>query len=162
MKRCLLTVPILLAPLLSAADWGPAQFLAGRWTGEGSGAPGQGVGSFSFTPELHGKILVRRSFAEYPPANGKSAFRHDDLMVIYRDEAQLKAMYFDSEEHAIPYVVTGVEGGVVFVSDASQKGPRFRLTYISAGTDTLKIKFEVAPPAKEFATYLEGAARRDK
>jgi hypothetical protein len=33
--------------------------------------------------------------------------------------------------------------------------PRFRLTYISTGKDTLKIKFEIAAPGKEFAPYLD-------
>lgn len=144
----------------TAADWGPAQFLVGRWIGEGSGGPGQGTGSFSFTEELQGKTLVRRSFAEYPASPDKPASRHDDLTVIYRQDGQLKAMYFDSEEHTISYTVKAVENGVVFATDPAQSGPRFRLTYTNSGKDTVKIKFEVAPPGKEFTAYIDASARR--
>ena len=162
MIRRFLVFATLVLPLFAADEWGPAQFLIGRWTGEGGGGPGQGSGSFSFTPDLQGKILIRKNFSEYPPANGKLAFRHDDLTILYRESGQLKALYFDSEEHVIPYVVKPAEGGVVFVTEAPKTAPRYRLTYTSTGSDTLKIKFEVAPPCKDFATYIEASAHRDK
>ena len=148
-----------------AEDWGPAQFLIGHWTGDGTGQPGQGTGSFSFTPDLQGKVLVRKSFAAYPAANGKPASRHDDLMIVYRDETsrQMRAMYFDSEDHVILYSVKPADGGgVVFVTEGTPASTmRYRLTYSSTGADRLKLKFEIAPPGKDFATYLEGAAHRD-
>jgi hypothetical protein len=148
---------------LLGQDWGPAQFLVGNWTGEGGGQPGQGSGAFSFSADLQGKILVRKSFAEYPPANGRPAFRHDDLMIVYRDETTraLRATYFDSERHVIQYTVKPAEGGVVFVSEGAPSSPRFRMTYTSTGKDTLNIKFEIAAPGKEFAPYLEAAPHRE-
>jgi hypothetical protein len=148
---------------LLGQDWGPAQFLVGNWAGEGGGQPGQGSGAFSFSPDLQGKILVRKSFAEYPPANGRPASRHEDLMIIYRDATThaLRATYFDSEEHVIQYAVNPAEGGVVLVSEGAPSSPRFRMTYTSTGKDTLKIKFEIAAPGKDFAPYLEAAAHRD-
>src|SRR5450759_2252461 len=98
-----------------------------------------------------------------PPANGRPAFRHDDLMIVYRDETTraLRATYFDSERHVIQYTVKPAEGGVVFVSEGAPSSPRFRMTYTSTGKDTLNIKFEIAAPGKEFAPYLEAAAHRD-
>ena len=36
----------------------------------------------------------------------------------------------------------------------------WRLTYTSTGTGRLKLKFAIAPPGKDFVTYLEAAARR--
>ena len=93
---------LFLLPLLQAADdWQPLQFLIGNWTGEGSGTPGNGAGAFSFEPDLQRHILVRKSFAEYPPANGKPAYRHDDLLIVYREDGQLRAIYFDNEDHVI-------------------------------------------------------------
>jgi hypothetical protein len=149
---------------LLGQDWGPAQFLVGNWAGEGGGQPGQGSGAFSFSPDLQGTILVRRSFAEYPPAGGRPASRHDDLMIVYRDAATraLRATYFDSEEHVIHYTVEPAGVGVVFVSEGPPSGTRFRMTYTSTGKDTLKFKFEIAAPGKEFAPYVEAAAHRDK
>ena len=87
MRHFLLLTLLLAAAPLPGADWGPLQFLVGKWSGGGSGGPGQGTGDFSFTPDLQNSVLVRKSFAEYPPANGKPAFRHDDLMIVYRDAA---------------------------------------------------------------------------
>jgi hypothetical protein len=162
MKRLLILAALFASLILAAEDWGPAGFLVGRWTGEGTGQRGQGSGDFSFTPDLQGTVLIRRSFAEYPPANGKPGFRHDDLMVVYRDEAskQLRATYFDSEGHVIQYAVQPADGGVVFVTENPRSAIRYRLTYTAAGPGRLKLKFEIAPPDKDFSTYIEASARR--
>jgi hypothetical protein len=154
------------SPADKAADWGPLQSLVGDWIGEGGGTPGQGAGYFSFTPDLQGKILLRRNRAEYPAAKERAAFVHDDLMVVHRDapEAPLRAIYFDSEGHAIRYTVqAAADGGeVVFVSGPEPSAPCYRLTYARIDQDHLMIKFEIAPPGKpaEFATYIEAGARR--
>jgi hypothetical protein len=147
-----MTIAILFVSSLIGQDWGPAQFLVGNWAGEGSGQPGQGTGAFSFSPELQGKILVRKSFAEYPAANGKPASRHDDLLVVYRDQA--------THELRATYAVRPAEGSVVFLSDPAPSGPRYRMTYTGTGKNTLKFKFEIAAPGKEFAPYIEAAAHR--
>ena len=167
MRRALiLLVPLLmLLPTVSLAqDWGPAQFLVGHWTGEGTGQPGSGTGAFSFGPDLAGHVLVRKSFADYPAAAGKPAFRHDDVMMIYRDEAShaLQAIYFDSEGHVIRYTVSQGGQAVVFLSDGPASQMRYRMSYTPTGKDSLRFKFEIAPPAKEFATYIEAGAHRDE
>lgn len=159
MQLRLVLATLLVGCALQAADWGPAQFLIGKWKGEGGGGPGQGSGAFSFEPDVQGKVLVRRNFAEYPAQGGRPASRHDDLTVIYREGSQLKAIYFDNEEHTIRYNVDAGAGGVMFLSEGP--GPRYRLTYTSTGKDTLKIKFEIAPPGKDFTTYIDASARRE-
>jgi hypothetical protein len=165
MRKLVLFAGLVLPAALAAADWGPVGFLVGRWTGEGGGGdPGTGSGAFTLAPELQGKILVRRNFAAYPAAEGRPAFRHDDLMVVYRDQesAELRATYWDSEGHVIAYTVQpAAEGGVVFLSEAAPSRIRYRLTYLPAGKDKIKIRFEIAPPGKDFAIYLEAAAHRD-
>src|SRR5882724_5087765 len=144
MRGLIIFASLLIAVGARAEDWGPLQFLVGSWAGEGRGEPGRGSGSFSFTPDLQGKILVRKSFAGYPAANGKPAYRHDDLMIVYRDgpSRRLRAIYFDNEEHAIQYSIQPSEGGAVFESDGPRDLPRFRLTYTRAGSGALKLKFE--------------------
>jgi hypothetical protein len=154
--------PAGVAPEVATKDWGPLQFLIGSWRGDGGGDPGQGTGAFSFTPDLQGGVLIRRNFAEYPAADGKPASRHDDLMVVHRDEAThgLRAMYYDSEGHVITYGVASAGAGVVFLSEGPVAAPRFRMTYTPAAQDQVRIRFEIAPPGKDFATYIEATAHR--
>jgi hypothetical protein len=163
MRLAFLLMLIVSTAMLAAEDWGPAQFLVGHWTGEGTGQPGSGSGAFSFAADLAGHVLVRKSFADYPAADGKPAFRHDDLMLVYRNETshRLQAIYFDSEGHVIPYTLSPAGQGVVFLSDGPPNQMRYRMTFTPTGPDHLKIKFEIAAPNKEFATYIEAGAHRD-
>ena len=145
--------------------WSPLGFLVGEWEGEGSGKPGQGSGGFTFTADLQGKVLIRQNYAEYPATKERPAFRHDDLMIVYRDDtgSHLHAIYFDSENHTISYAIKAVDRNTVeFLSEANPATPRYRLTYRKTSSDTLSIKFEIAPPGKpdSFATYIDAVCRR--
>jgi hypothetical protein len=46
-----------------------------------------------------------------------------------------------------------------FVSEASADAPRYRLTYVRAGSDELNLKFEIAPPGKPDA--FKNISRRE-
>lgn len=143
------------------ARWAPLAFLIGEWTGEGGGGPGQGTGEFSFQLDLGGAILVRKNVSHYPATKDKPAYSHADLMIV---DSTLHATYFDDEGHTIHYgVVPSADGNSVqFLSDAEASQPRYRLTYRKSGDDRVAIRFEIAPPGKEFATYIEATARRKK
>lgn len=160
MTKLLMLALLLGANCVTAEDWGPLQFLVGTWVGEGDGQPGHGSGSFTFAPDLQGRILVRRNFAEYPAAAGKPAFRHEDLMIVHREAGSksYKAVYYDNEGHVIHYAVRPVEGGVVMIS--AGEGVRYRLTYTRQTGERILTKFEIAPPGKDFATYVEAIVRR--
>src|SRR5579859_5246529 len=105
---------ILVVALLAAAScwaqkqdpWTPFQALIGDWVGEGGGGPGQGEGGFSFQFDLRKNVLVRKNYAAYPAQNGRPAFRHDDLMIIYLDDVSKhpRAIYVDTEGHTIRYM----------------------------------------------------------
>jgi hypothetical protein len=134
--------------------------------GEGEGKPGQGKGEFSLKFDLQNQILVRKNRAEYPAANGRPAFTHEDLMIIYPGTGgqRNQAIYFDSEGHVIRYTVSAAEPGndVTFIGEAAPAAPRFRLTYKKMKADTVSLVFEIAPPGKpdEFKTYIEATVRR--
>lgn len=173
--RTLLVVLLLLAASLSARqsfaqqpkepNWDLFRFLLGEWVGEGTGAPGEGTGGFSFTFDLQGKILVRKNSADYPATKDKPAYSHTDLMVIYREaDDSIKAIYFDNEGHVIHYAVSFSkdQNTLTFLSDPSPSAPRFRFIYSKATPDKLKFEFDIAPPGKPeaFSKYVEGSAHR--
>ena len=137
----------------------------GDWVAEGGGDTGAGTGSFSFHPDLQGRVLVRKNVADYPAQSGRPAYRHDDLMIIYPDAQgrPARAIFFDNESHVINYTVqTASDGrGAIFVGDIKAGEPRFRLSYRVAG-DKVEGLFEIAPPGKPeaFAKYLQWTAHR--
>lgn len=169
MRRLVLIFVMLWALLASAqgpakSRWAVWQPFLGTWVGAGSGQPGQGSGEFTIEPELQGTVLVRHNFAAYPGTKDKSAYRHDDLMVIYADGDKTRADYWDNENHVIHYGAEVTGNKLVFVSDEAQAGPRFRLTYVKTGADTLQLTFEIAPPNDRtaFKTYITAEVTRKK
>ncbi|HEY1730442.1 MAG TPA: hypothetical protein VGG15_01755 [Terriglobales bacterium] len=167
MNRWILIGIVLYSSLASAQTqpkdrWAAWRPFVGTWVGVGSGQPGQGAGEFTFEPELQGAVLVRHNYAEYPATKDKPAYRHDDLMVIYADSENTRADYWDNEGHVIHYVAGVSAEKLVFVSDAAQAGPRYRLTYVKTGADTLKLTFEIAPPndRSAFKPYITSEAKR--
>jgi hypothetical protein len=156
---------VLALALPASADapdaWTALGSLVGDWKGEGTGQPGEGAGGFTFERALGEKVFVRKNFAEYPAGKERPAFRHEDLMVVYRDGAKARADYWDNEGHVIRYEVSAGEGRVVFLSEAGP-GVRFRLTYSFPEKDRIDISFEIAPPGKPdaFKQYIAAKARR--
>jgi hypothetical protein len=141
--------------------WKKLDFLLGKWTGiagEKETPSGAGQGAFSFEPQLERKIIVRRNTAAY-----ESGVKHEDLMVIYLDAPNQapKAIYFDTEGHVIRYNLSfpGPDN-VVFESDGTQPGPRYRLTYRLDG-GVLKGKFEVGSPGGEYKPYLSWSSKKN-
>ncbi len=144
--------------------WDGWDFVLGTWEGEGGGEPGQGTGGFTFAPELDGRILVRRSFTEFPPHEGRPAFRHDDLIIVDRDDAgTIRATYWDNEGHRIDYEVTDSETprAITFQTREKPGAERIRFIYWDRGPGRLEFTFDLAAPgASEFTTHVRGNARR--
>jgi hypothetical protein len=149
MKFLLLVLAATCAGAQTADPFKAIQFLTGEWAGEGVGSPGESAGACTFTLDLQGKVLVRKSYAE--SAHG----RHDDLMVVYLDEAakNLKAIYFDNEGHVIHYTVEAGPDSAVF------RNEQYRLTYRKNG-DRLAMDFDVAAAGKSCTNYLHATLRR--
>ncbi|HVP14977.1 MAG TPA: hypothetical protein VMS88_05500 [Terriglobales bacterium] len=148
-------------------EWSDWRYLVGRWIGVGGGHPGQATaGEFRFEPELGGRILVRRSFAEYAAAPGRPASRHEDLILLYRETpgGEARALYLDNEGHVIHYeaVADTAAGTFVFTSVPNPRLPRYRFSYRALTADSLAFRFEIAPPGRRdsLTAYVSGTARR--
>jgi len=150
---------------MKGANWDAYRFLLGEWVGQGGGTPGEGAGRSTFSLDLQGSVLIRKSFADYPASKGRPAYSHDDLMVVYRESNKpAKAIYFDNEGHIIHYSVefSKDSASVTFLSDIVGSAPRFRLRYTESGNETLKLTFEIASPDHPdvFSPYIEAVQRR--
>lgn len=143
-------------------DWSRWQPFLGKWEGGGGGQPGQGIGGFTFSVDLQGRVLLRRNSAEYPSAAGKPAFSHEDLMLVYREGDTTRAMYFDSEGHVIRYRVTfsSDSASIVYLSVSAPTEFQYRLTNTILHAGTMRILFEIARPGRkrEFSRYIEATA----
>lgn len=151
----------------SNATWHALQGLAGTWKSEPGVTPAGPVidGGFTITAELQGHVLVRRNFTAFAATAQRPAFRHDDLTVYYAGETP-RAIYFDSEGHAIEYAVTASADAkeIVCLSPVKAGEPRFRFTYTFTTPDTMKVGFDIAMPGTpdQFGNHVGGVVHRVK
>ncbi len=148
-------------------SWDQLQFLIGSWSSPVSGLPGQGIsGSSTFSYDLDKRIILRKSRAEFAPEPGETkGLVHDDLIIIYQQpgESELRAIYFDNENHIIHYKLAFPENqpAVIFESEASEVSPRARLVYTTNAGGTLTVEFSVATPGGELLSHVKGTLKRD-
>ncbi len=149
---------------MTSPDWQNWQYLIGDWIGEGSGEPGEGTGGASFSLDLDGQVLTRKSWLSFPPQNGQPAFTHADLLQTYQEiDGSLRALYIDNEGHIIHYSVsTNQQGDIVYISDIIAGAQRFRLTYLKDPDESFRIRFEIAPPGQPeaFKIHVESKSIR--
>jgi len=169
MKSKFILLTIFLALVINSfaqqnSKWTNWSWLIGEWKGEGSGKPGQGGGTFSFTTDLDGNILIRKSHSEYPASASRPAVVHDDLMIVSLDFTgnPTKAIYFDNEGHTINYSITYAPKTIVLISDIIPNVPVFRLTYTSLDDQSVNTKFEMSQDGITFMTYIEGKSSKVK
>jgi hypothetical protein len=168
MKRILLTSILLFAFAITGFSqqnpWSNWNWLLGEWQGEGSGQPGQGDGTFSFTFELDKKVIVRKSSTEFPATDSKPKSVYEDLMVVYLDYTgnPSKAIYFNSEGHTINYSISYRESTIILISEKIPNGPIFRLTYTLIDDNTVNTKFEMSMDGEQFFTHIEGNSKKIK
>jgi hypothetical protein len=156
----------LLTPVVASAQdaFSALQFLVGNWEAEATPvAPGV-TSHTEFSLDLQGKALVRHNHADYPPANGKPAYIHDDLLVTYREVKPVatKAVYFDSDGYYARYTVTSsASGQATFISDVIPGFPRYRVSYSLLPDGRLSTTIEVSPAGKSnaYAPYLQWTSK---
>jgi hypothetical protein len=133
------------------------QFLIGEWVGTGGGSiSGKGEGGSVFKYDLDSNVIVRENYARYPAQNDNPGYTHKDLMIIYFQSSEPKAVYFDNEKHVINYNIEFAENKVIFTSEELKGIPQFRLTYEGTGVNKMKLYFDIAPPNApgKFGSYL--------
>jgi hypothetical protein len=147
-------------PAVAPPSLEPFRPLTGEWIGEGSGAPGEATGRFTFSFDLNERVLVRRDLAEFPPAGGRPGFRHEDLLVLWPVEDGARATYWDDEGHHIDYRCTA--SARAWTCQTQGTTPGFRLEYRMTAPGSLTITFSISPggTVDGFKPYLTGSARR--
>ena len=153
---------LVVAAAPATADWKDWTPLLGTWEADRSGDGA--TGTFTLSVELQGRILLRKNQADYPKTKERPAFRHEVLMVLWRDGSVTRGEYWDTEGHFIRYVVSVDAGSktFTFVSDVIQGQPRYRLSYIVSSPSALSLKFEIAPPdaPEQYKPYITAALHR--
>jgi hypothetical protein len=148
------------APAPNLESWKPLQFLIGTWEAKtlGGSAGAAGSGTYSFRFELRNHLLARHTNSAACKGPADFDCEHGDLLYVYPEGPgqALKAIYFDNEGHVIHYDVSApTPNTVIFLSESSQPGPQFRLSYELKGS-TMFGKFQIRPPGQtEFKSYLE-------
>ena len=144
-------------------NWDKWENYIGNWIGEGSGIPGKGGGTFSFTLDLDKNVLIRKSHSGYPLPDGKVQ-THDDLMVIYLDINlnPSKAIYFDNEGHTINYQISYVDKTIILTSEKVPNSPVSRLVYSMLDNETCNTRFEISQDGEQFTPYIQGNSKRIK
>lgn len=145
---------------MESERWSAWRFLLGEWTGVGSGEPGESDrGGSTFALELGDRILSRRSYAHYAATPDRAEFTHEDLLFVYPDGAAYRAVYLDTEGHVIQYRASADGTSARFESDLDANGMRYRLEYRGADA-RMTVTFDVAPPGRDFTTYVTGTLER--
>ncbi len=146
--------------------WAGVRFLLGSWEAKTTGgmAQAQASAGYAFRLELSDHVLARHSRSGTCAAPDDFNCQHSDLLYIYPADngTALQAIYFDNEGHVIRYdVSTPKPGSVVFLSDSTQPGPQFRLSY-ELLDGVMSGKFELKLPGQaDFTSYLEWSGKRE-
>ncbi len=143
------------------------RFMEGEWSAATPGAAGTPAvaGSYTFRRELGGHVLARHSTSASCKAPTNFDCEHGDLLYVYVEEPgqHLKAIYFDNEGHVIHYnVSTPTSSSVEFLSDPSNPGPQFRLSY-ELKNQIMSGRFQVhMPGAGDWKSYLEWSGKKSQ
>jgi len=148
-----------------ADPWAGVRFLLGSWEAKTTGgvAQAQAAAAYTFRLELRDHVLARHSRSGACTGPEDFDCQHNDLLYIYPagNGQTLEAIYFDNEGHVIHYgVSTPKAGTVVFLSDAAQPGPQYRLSYTFLD-GVMSGQFELKMPGQaDFTSYLQWSGKR--
>jgi hypothetical protein len=148
-----------------ADPWKPLRFLIGTWdaTTKGGSAGAAATGAYTFQLELKDHVLARHAVGAGCKGPADFNCEHTDMLYVYQEGPgePYRAIYFDNEGHVIRYVLTApAPDTAVFLSDAAQPGPQFRLTY-ELKERVMTGKFQMRMPGQaEFRSYLEWSGGR--
>jgi hypothetical protein len=148
-----------------ADPWASLRFLLGSWEAKTTGGFAQAKASagYAFRLELRDHILARHSRSGACNASDDFDCQHSDLLYLYpaANGSAQQAIYFDNEGHVIRYDVTvPAPNSVVFLSDPTQPGPQYRLSYEFVD-GVMSGKFELKMPGQaDFTSYLEWSGKQ--
>ncbi len=156
-------------PVESADPWDSLRYFEGHWTGQGEGRWGTSTIDRTYEFFLNDSYLHARNRSVYPPQekNAKGE-EHEDWSFFSRDKSRDTFIMreFNNEAITNTYVLeAGPDGdtALVFTTENVENfmpGWRARLKYRIVDRDEFVEIFELAPPDKDFTTFVTNRLNR--
>lgn len=152
-------------PIVNTDPWSAFRFLIGRWEAKTTGgvAQAQASAGYTFRLELRDHLLARHTRSGVCLAPDDFDCQHSDLLYLFPSGSgqALQAIYFDNEGHVIRYdVSTPKPNAVVLLSDPTQPGPQYRLSYeLTEGVMNGRFELKMTNQT-DFTSYLEWSGKR--
>ena len=140
------------------ATWKQLHFLIGTWEAKTSAQGSAGanvIGTYTFSEDLNGNAITRTSSEDKCAGPKDFNCQHHDALTIYREGAEVAALYIDGEGHVIHYTVTTPDDHTALFLSPAGMGPVFRLRYQKTAALMSGSFGMAAPGSQEFHSYLE-------
>ena len=132
--------------------------LTGDWQGEGSGIPGEGYISYSFSRNGDQAILISISKSDYsPPGDFKRRTIRDETLKIYSDEKGVPsgAIELNNEDQPTEYSIIIDKRSLVLTGRKKNSCKLFRKSFSLIDQNSLIIRFEIAVNGKDYIVFTE-------
>ncbi len=149
--------------------WQPLRYFLGKWEGYGSGKAGYGKGQREYTLILNDQYMYYSERTVFKPQeNNPTGELHEEWTLFSFDRSRKKFIVrqFNSEGFINQLVLKKISPDsttFVFVSERMENLPegfRGRLTYIIQNENEFTEKFELAPPGKDFQSFINNYWKR--
>lgn len=149
--------------------WESFRYFLGRWTGTGSGSPGNSQADREYKLILNDQFIQITHQSLYKPQErNPEGELHEELGYISYDGGRKLYVYreFHVEGYVNQYVSEGLAPGgqkLIFKTEAVENGPpglQARTTYEILGENEFKETFDLAGPGQKWSCFITNDFKR--
>lgn len=149
--------------------WEPFRYFLGRWTGKGSGSPGDSLADREYRLILNDQFMqvTHRSLYEPQERNPEGEVHEEIGYISYDSQRRLYVFReFHVEGYVNQYVLSGLEAGkrkMIFNTEAVENGPpglQARTTYEILGENAFRETFDLAGPGQNWRCFITNEFKR--